>query len=58
MAPKQILPLYFRVDLGVMEMKSYFTLLRAPEVESHHQIQFSVIPRTPLLGGVLPFCRE
>ena len=33
-----------------MEMNEYSSLLRAPELEPHHPMQFSVIPRTPLLG--------
>ena len=52
MRPEQILPLWFRLDLGVMAMKGYFTLPRAPELESHHHIQFSVIPRISFFGGV------
>ena len=32
------------MDLGLMSMKSYFTLLRTPEVQPHHQMQFCVIP--------------
>ena len=36
-----------RVYLGVMTMKGYFTLFRAHELESHCQMQFSVISRTP-----------
>ena len=46
------------VDLGVIAIKGYFTLLRTPEVELDHQMQFSVIRRTtPLLlggGGLIP----
>ena len=42
-SPKQVLPLRVRVDLGVMRMKSYFTLFRAPELVPHLQIQFSII---------------
>ena len=30
-----------------MAMKGYSTLHRAPELEPHKQIQFSVIPKTP-----------
>ena len=46
MEPEKVLPLWVRVDLGVMAMKVYSTYLRAPELEPHHQMQFSVIPRT------------
>ena len=43
---KQVLPLRFTVDLGVMAIKEYFPLFRSPELEPHNQMQFSVIPRT------------
>ena len=36
-----------KFEPGVMEMKSFFTLPRAPEVELNHQMQFSVIVRAP-----------
>ena len=36
--------------LGVMAMKGYLILLRSPELETHHQLQFSVISRTPLFS--------
>ena len=32
----KILPLWFRVDLGVMAMQEYSTLNRAPKLEPHH----------------------
>ena len=35
-----------RVDLGVMAMNEYYRLSRFPELESHHQILFCVIPKT------------
>ena len=41
------------VDLGLMAMKGYFTLPRSPEMESHYQMQLSVIPRTPFSDGGL-----
>ena len=36
-------------------MKQYFTLPISPEMEPYHQMQFRVIPRTPifLVGAVL-----
>ena len=49
--PKQVQPLWFRVDLGVIVMKGYFTFHRSPEVMLHHQMQFSVIRRTPTFFG-------
>ena len=39
-------------------MKRYTPLTRAPELEPHHQIQFSVIPRTLLVCMVSFFHRE
>ena len=57
MEPQQVLPLCVRVDLGVMTVKWYFILPRASELESHHQIQFSAIPRIVLFvveGGFTP----
>ena len=38
------------VNLGVIAMKGYPTLLRSLELEPQHQMQFSVIPRTHLFG--------
>ena len=40
-------------------MKRYSTLFKSPELESHHQIQFSVILRAPLFfrGVGLVLCR-
>ena len=43
--------LWVRVDLEVMAVKEFFTLLRAPELERHYQ--FNVIPRINLLLGEL-----
>ena len=43
---KQVLPLQIRVDLGIMAVNGYSTLSRSPELESHHQMQFSILPRT------------
>ena len=36
-----------RMDLGIMVMKVYFTVLRAPELEPHNQMLFSFMLRTP-----------
>ena len=44
MAPWQVLPLWVRVDQGLMSMKEYFQLTGPPEVEPHYQMQFSDIP--------------
>ena len=46
MRPSQVLSFWLRLDLGVMEMKGYLPPSRSPELEPHHQMQFSVIPRT------------
>ena len=40
-----------------MAMKEYVTLLKAPELEPHHQMQFSVILRKLLWSGWLSLCR-
>ena len=41
-----------RVDLGVISIKEYSTLLTSPELEPQHRIKLRVIPRTLLfLGG-------
>ena len=57
MGPSQILPLWVRVDRGVMPMKRYSTLTRSQELEPQHQIKFRVILRTPhfFRWGVLIF---
>ena len=54
--PKQALPVQVRVDLRVMIMKGYSTLLRYLELELHHWIQFSIMARIPLCvwGGLTP----
>ena len=44
--PKQALPLRVRVALGIMAMKGYSRFTKDPGIEPHHQIQFTVIPRT------------
>ena len=38
------------MDLGVIAMKGYSTFSKAPELESHHQTQFSIISRTLIAG--------
>ena len=35
MGPKQVLPLQVRVDIGVIVIKVYSVLFRAPELETH-----------------------
>ena len=42
-----------QIDVGMMAVKGFSTLSRSPELQPHNQIQFSVIPRTPL-SGFLP----
>ena len=39
-------PLPFREDMGIMAKKGCSVFLRAPELEPHHQMHFSV--RAPL----------
>ena len=58
--PGQELTLWIRMDLGVMAMKGYSTLPKLPELKPYHQMQFSVISRTPLFfggGEILSLCR-
>ena len=38
------------MDLGVKGMKGLSTLLKAPEPEPHHQMQFSDIIKTSIFG--------
>ena len=54
---KQVLPLRIRVNVEVMAFKEYFILSRSPELEPHHQMQFSVMPEYLFLDVVLPFFR-
>ena len=51
MGPSQILLLQFRVDLGVMAMKRYSAFIRSPELDLHHQMQFSIILGEPIFKG-------
>ena len=47
--------LMLRVDLGVMVVNVNLTLLKAPQLESYNQFQFSVILETPHFGvGAYP----
>ncbi len=42
-------PFRVKVDLGVMTVKEYFTLLRSLELDTHNQMQFMVVLRAPAL---------
>ena len=58
---EKVLPIKVRVNLGVMAIKRYILLPRSPEPKPHHQMQLSVIPRTPPFfpgGEVLLLCRK
>ena len=59
MVLEQLLPLRYKVVLGVIKMKAFLTLFRYLEQEPNHKIQFCVIYRIPIFGGtgILPFCR-
>ena len=48
----KVLRLWVRVDIGVTSMNEYFTCPRALELESHHNMQFSFLPRTHLFWMV------
>ena len=43
------------IYIYIMEMKGYSTLTIFQELEPHHPMQFSVIPRSLLFGGGLRF---
>ena len=58
MALKQVQPLQVRVDQRVMAMKEYSTFPKAPGLEPHYQMKFSVLPRTLIGWEVLPLCRD
>ena len=44
--PNQVLPLWVRVNSGIMAVKENSTFLKTPGLEPHHLMQFSVIYRT------------
>ena len=50
MEPYQVLLLWVRVNLRVMAMKRNSIFPKAPRLEPHHQMQFSVITRTLVVG--------
>ena len=56
MGPIKVIPLQVRVNLEVMAKKEYSTLSITPELDSHW-MEFSVIPKTLLLGELLPLSR-
>ena len=41
-----------------MAIKEYSTFSKAPGLEPHHQMQFSVTFRILVAGTVLPLCRD
>ena len=53
MVPKYIQSFLVRVELGVMEMKGFFTFPKASGLEPHHRMQFRVITRTLVVGWYL-----
>ena len=40
-----MLPLQVRVEQGVMVMNGYSILLKSPELDHHHQIQYTIITK-------------
>ena len=50
--------LQIRAGREVMAMKMYSILPRFSKLEPYHQMQFSVISRTPLFGTLLPLCKR
>ena len=58
MGPYHGLQRWIRIDQGVMVTKEYSTFLGSPELEPHHQMQFSVIRKTsyyPYVGVTVFF---
>ena len=53
MGPQQVLPIWVKVDLGVMATKRYSTFPKAPGLEPRHQMQFSVVSKTLIEREVL-----
>ena len=53
MGPKPLLPLWVRVDLGIMVMKGYSIFSKSPRLESHYKMQFCVICKTLVGWGSL-----
>ena len=51
-------PLQVRIDLRVMTMKRNIKVPRFPELEFHHQKQFSAIFKMPLSFESGRVCRE
>ena len=49
-----VLPFRIRVDLGLLARKGYPQLDKTHKMEPHHQMQFSVVLRTPILSGLKP----
>ena len=57
--PQLVQPFRLKVDLGGIATKEYSIFVRAPELEPHFRIQFSVIPMEFARGvGVLPLRRR
>ena len=54
---KWVLPIRVWMNLGIMAMKGYSTLYKAPELELHHQMGFCLIPRILIERRGVPFCR-
>ena len=48
-----VLPLRIRVDLDIITLKGYSTFPKSPKPETHHQMLFNVVHRTPLGGFLL-----
>ena len=42
----------------VIAMKGYYILLRSPELEPDHLMQFGIMSRIPLLGVLTPLQRD
>ena len=51
MEPLQVLSVWIRIDVGVIETKIYFSFPISTELEPCHQMWFTFITKTPLFGG-------
>ena len=58
MGPLQVLPSRVRVELGVLVMKEYYTLLGCLRLTHEHQMKFSIIFRTLFMWGCLLFAEN
>ena len=51
--PKKVLPLQVKVNLVLMVKKGYSIFPKTPELKPHHQMHFTVTPRTLIFWNAL-----